>query len=88
MSDAGMISKSKIIPPLPERSTNSWETLQAIGNSPIQRTCSDFSNRDILPRISSVGSLTINAESGRVSIIGKSCEYNSCIKPVISTLLD
>ena len=65
-----MISKSREKPPRPEKSTKLGETLQAIGNPSIHRTEGDFSNSDLDVKISSIGNLTIKAESGIVSIIG------------------
>ena len=88
MSGAGVISKSTMIPPLPERVTKFGDTLQAIGKSPIQRTCSDFSNNSLESKISSTGNRIINAESGITSIIGNSYRLSNSISLVRSTLLD
>ena len=71
-----------MIPPLPERLTKFKETRQAIGNSPIQRTCSDFSNNSLDSKISSTGNLIISAESGITSKIGISYKFSNSIKPV------
>ena len=71
-SDVRVKSKSRERPPRPEKSTRFGDTLQAIGNPSTQRTEGDFSKIDIEVKISSMGSLTIKAESGIVSIIGYS----------------
>ena len=72
ISKSGVIvrSKSREKPPRPEKSTKFGDTLQAIGNPSTHRTEGDFSNTDIEEKMSSMGNLTIKAESGIVSIIG------------------